>query len=854
MTDAEGLDYKDVAAIIRGALSFGRLRFHPKALMFKTQKSGKIEQFSSTDISEVHWMRASRGYQVLVITNNNNIMKFVGLDEKNKDQIKRFIKDNYDASFVEKEPFVKGWNWGSTEFNGPLMEFHNDQKPIFEIPLSDVSSATVNKNEVTVEFHQDDDNDLSLVEMRFYVPNAGTEAQEVPADIFHKSVMKYADVIKATGDVIVKFEQVLLQTPRGRYDVDMYPSFLRLHGKSYDYKIPYTTMIRLFLLPHNDQRSVYFVITTDPPIRQGQTRYPHIVIQFIKDDWSDLTLEIDEETLATKYEGKLQKEMAGPTYETFSKVMKFIVGQKIFVPGNFVSANGTQAVACSYKANSGFLYPLEKGFMFVVKPPIHIRFDEVASVNFSRVASGVGQSRSFDLEIDTKTGAHNIFASIEKKEYSKLFDFLKTKKIRIQNTKGGDDAFADDFGDGSGSDSEMPDHYLEKMKKEGQERDSESDESEDEDFIAGETPDTSPSDSSGTEAAGGRSMAPKETEIGAGKKKRSSPKPKKEKKGPKEHKTKAERKAERDPNKPKKPATAYFIWLGENRASIKEKFPGISVTEIAKKAGEVWRGLDADDRKKFDDGAAEKKKEYEVAMVEYNKNLALNPLPTPSSPVEKVKRKSKPKGPKASKAPSTVSKGSFKSKETIDTEDDLSSDSDEDGSKPLKPKSPAKKEKVKVEKEKKEDSKKEEVSSSKKKDDSEAESDDSDVPAPEEDSKKKKREEASSSKKKKDDSEAESDESDAPAPVEDSKKRKREEASSSKKKDDSEAESDDSDVQAPDDESEASSEEKAPPPKRSMRSRGKAAPAGNIPDDTFGDEEFTDGEQPVSPPSSSGSE
>ena len=67
--------------------------------------------------------------------------------------------------------------------------------------------------QVTVEFHQDDDNDLSLVEMRFYVPNPGNE-EEVPADRVHKNVMKYADVIKATGDVIVKFEQVLLQTPR----------------------------------------------------------------------------------------------------------------------------------------------------------------------------------------------------------------------------------------------------------------------------------------------------------------------------------------------------------------------------------------------------------------------------------------------------------------------------------------------------------------------------------------------------------------------------------------------------------------------------------------------------------------
>ena len=36
---------------------FGRLRFHPKALMFKSQSSGKIDQFGSADICETHWMR-----------------------------------------------------------------------------------------------------------------------------------------------------------------------------------------------------------------------------------------------------------------------------------------------------------------------------------------------------------------------------------------------------------------------------------------------------------------------------------------------------------------------------------------------------------------------------------------------------------------------------------------------------------------------------------------------------------------------------------------------------------------------------------------------------------------------------
>ncbi|KAL5264743.1 hypothetical protein ACHWQZ_G005724 [Mnemiopsis leidyi] len=720
MADAEGLDYKDVAAIVRGALCFGRLRFHPKALMFKSQATGKIDQFGSADICETHWMRASRGYQLVVITNSNAVTKFVGLEEKNKDQIKRFIRDYYDATFIEKEPFVKGWNWGSVDFAGPLMVFHNDGKPLFEVPLPDVSTATVNKNEVTVEFHQDDDTDMSLVEMRFYVPNTTNDADDIPADNFHKSVMKYADVIKATGDVIVKFEQVLLQTPRGRYDVDMYPSFLRLHGKSYDYKIPYTTMIRMFLLPHNDQRSVYFVISTDPPIRQGQTRYPHLVIQFIKDDWSDLTLELDEETIATKYEGKLQKEMAGPTYETFSKVMKFVVGQKIFVPGNFVSSSGSQAIACSHKANSGFLYPLEKGFMYVVKPPVHIRFDEVSSVNFSRVASGVGQSRSFDLEIETNTGANYIFASIEKKEYSKLFDFLKSKKIRIQNTKGGDETFADDFGDGhSASDNEMPDHYLEKMKKEGEERDSEdSDESEDEDFVAGETPDTSPSSSSESEEGEEgekkkKKKVLKETEVGKQRERKSSPKARKEPAG---KKTKAQRKAERDPNKPKKPPTAYFLWLGVNRANIKDKNPGITVTEIAKKAGEMWRNLDADEKQEFEDKANKMKEEYNAAIIEYNKTAAQNPRPVPSP---------KAKSTSSAKPSSKSSSSTYKSKEIINTDDDLSTDSDEE--KPLKPKSsPPPKPAPKEDKKRK----REEPASSSKRDGSDS-SDDSDVPPPE---------------------------------------------------------------------------------------------------------------------------
>lgn len=64
------------------------------------------------------------------------------------------------------------------------------------------------------------------------------------------------------------------------------------------------------------------------------------------------------------------------------------------------------------------------------KPPLHIRFEEIASVNFAR---GGGSTRSFDFEIELKSGTVHTFSSIEKEEYSKLYDFITSKKLNIKN-------------------------------------------------------------------------------------------------------------------------------------------------------------------------------------------------------------------------------------------------------------------------------------------------------------------------------------------------------------------------------------------------------------------------------------
>lgn len=55
--------------------------------------------------------------------------------------------------------------------------------PAFEIPLSNVSQCATGKNEVTLEFHQNDDAEVALMEVRFYVPPGTGEEGTDPVEV-----------------------------------------------------------------------------------------------------------------------------------------------------------------------------------------------------------------------------------------------------------------------------------------------------------------------------------------------------------------------------------------------------------------------------------------------------------------------------------------------------------------------------------------------------------------------------------------------------------------------------------------------------------------------------------------------
>lgn len=643
-----------------------------QGIVFKNSKTGKLDQIQGHDLETVNWQRIAAGFGLRIMTRNGALYRFGGFNESDYDRVVAYFRNQFDINVKEKEFCLKGWNWGVTNFQGSALSFDIEQnKTAFEVPLGNVSHCTTAKNEVTLEFHQNDDAPVALMELRFHIPNP-TDSSEDPVTAFMNSVLSKADIIQATGDAIVTFTELQCLTPRGRYDIKLFPTFIQLHGKTFDYKIPLTTVLRLFRLPHKDQRQVFFVLSLDPPIKQGQTRYHFLILLFNKEEEVTVELNITDE-VRDRFEGKIDTPLTGATVDVLSRVMKLLVQRKITFPSESFGGSQPPVISCSYKAGAGLMYPLDRGFIYIHKPPVHIRFEEILSINFAR--SG-GSTRSFDFEVETKAGIVHTFSSIEKEEYAKLYDFVTSKKLRVKNTgsaaaatkeKDEDDLIDSDIEGGE------PDAYLARVKQEGKERDEDSDES-DESFNPGNE-DSDVAEEFDSNASESESEVDSDDSAAKQRKEKKQKRKEKERKKEKEPKKREKKsKKEKDSDKPKKPMSAYFLWLQETRSELKEKYPNLSMTELVKKAGEIWKDK-VPDKSKWEKAAAEAKAKYKEDLAEYEARGGGDSSPKKSSKKEKAKKEKSPKKPSPTKS-SQNKNMSFKSKEFIDSDDDSSSDSD----------------------------------------------------------------------------------------------------------------------------------------------------------------------------------
>ena len=75
-----------------------------------------------------------------------------------------------------------------------------------------------------------------------------------------------------------------------------------------------------------------------------------------------------------------------------------------------------------------------------------------------------------------------------------------------------------------------------------------------------------------------------------------------------------------DPNKPKRPQSSYFLFMGSVRATVKAENPQYTIGEIAKHIGAMWKQLSARERSPFEQEAVKLKAQYLSDMAAYNED------------------------------------------------------------------------------------------------------------------------------------------------------------------------------------------------------------------------------------------
>ncbi|PFH51256.1 hypothetical protein AMATHDRAFT_59569 [Amanita thiersii Skay4041] len=504
----------------------GKFRIASSGMAWKGGESEGVTAMAAGDIKWAQWIRVARNFQLRIGLKDHRKEKFDGFMREDHDKLATLLKNHFGVTLETIEMSFKGWNWGVTDFQGQDLAFMVSDKTAFELPLRHVANSNIaGRTEVSLEFTTPSSSKSAskglgdeMVEIRFHVPGTHTklkagasdagsqhsdmEEEEVSAaQVFHDMIKDKAEISQVTGDLILSFEEVLVLTPRGRYDMDMFPEFLRLRGKTYDYKIMYSSISRLFLLPKDDLH-VLFILGLNTPIRQGQTRYQYLVMQFSREEEITAELNMSEEDIL-KYD-RLKKNYEDPTFEVVSGVFRALARKKIIGAGSFSSRDGHPGIKANLKAIQGDLFMLEKYIFFVSKQPTLIELSEIHQVVFSRVGASMGAAaaRTFDLKIVIKGGQEYNFTSINKEEHETTENYLKEKKIKVKNEMVPDTdlllaaAGGDDDDDEDMQSVESDDSRPRKKSKKDEDEDSE----EDDDFQASDSDSGSPTENDSSDS------------------------------------------------------------------------------------------------------------------------------------------------------------------------------------------------------------------------------------------------------------------------------------------------------------------------------------------------------------------
>ncbi|CAK0797560.1 unnamed protein product, partial [Prorocentrum cordatum] len=193
----------------------------------------------------------------------------------------------------------------------------------------------------------------------------------------------------------------------------------------------YRSIARLFLLELPDKMHTALVIGLDQPLRQGQQLHNFLVLR------CELHAKVQvspEENQRLPEDLRCEEEQ--PQYQLLGKLLKHLSGKPVVAPASeFVSAHPQKdaCIRCSNKTQPGFLFPLKKSCIFVTKPVIWIRYEDIESIEINSGAAMIRRN-SFDLTITVKGNKVFEFVQAEKDVFQATVAYFRdTAKLPIAN-------------------------------------------------------------------------------------------------------------------------------------------------------------------------------------------------------------------------------------------------------------------------------------------------------------------------------------------------------------------------------------------------------------------------------------
>ncbi|KAJ1611775.1 structure-specific recognition protein 1 (recombination signal sequence recognition protein) [Cryptosporidium canis] len=441
-------------AATAGVLSYGNIRglglqdqgiFKASKELFgwKNRRTNATYHYKPEEVMGVEWIQTScedASCQLRVfLKEKKDCIHFTGFKSEDYNVIKSHFETHYGIGLETREQNTRGISWGDLSIRNDTICIGNEDKIMMYVPSIGISQiAMPSKSELVLEFSEGanagEDCD-ELMEIRLFVPN---QENSVDGSSLTSAEKMRSDLLALTGigssgsmDKVCRWNDIHLLVPRGRFEIEVLVNCLKLHGKSFDYTILFQSISRLFLLPRPGTSLVNLVVALETPMRQGNTKYPFVVMQFDTQQDEDIEMPLNlSEREVQRFTG-LSPVMTGKFWDIVTRILKSLTGHSIIVPGDFRSASQYHCIRCSYKAQDGLLYPLNRSFIFITKPVILVRFDDVLNIEFSRM--GGNQTRFFELTITIRGGGEYSFTSIDKAEYNPLIKFLQEKNIRIKN-------------------------------------------------------------------------------------------------------------------------------------------------------------------------------------------------------------------------------------------------------------------------------------------------------------------------------------------------------------------------------------------------------------------------------------